>query len=139
MAVDMVLLMSGLLVAVTLTLVVVMRYYQDKLQRLRDDVEAAGHARRRTAIAASRLTEWAPFLSRSEERANEADRLLRCRTCSQAPPPRETGRSPSCGLYFSVEAPGGVQRMPPVDNKKTILLRHRFDSVPQSCARPGRD
>jgi predicted Holliday junction resolvase-like endonuclease len=62
--VDPLLLVSALLVAAVLALVLAIRYYQDRLARLQDDLDASHAARRRLASATQRLSDWAPFLAR---------------------------------------------------------------------------
>src|SRR5207245_1901585 len=62
--VDPLLLVSALLVAAVLALVLVIRYYQDRLARVHEDLDASHAARRRLATSAQRLSDWAPFLAR---------------------------------------------------------------------------
>ena len=56
--------MSALLVAAVLALVLVVRYYQDRVGRLQSDLDASGAARRKLMQSTQRLADWAPFLPR---------------------------------------------------------------------------
>ena len=62
---DPLLVVSALLIAAVLTLVLVVRYYQDRVGKLRADIEENGASRRRLAAAQARVQDnWAPVLAR---------------------------------------------------------------------------
>jgi hypothetical protein len=56
---------SALLIGAILALVLVIRYYHDRVGKLQADIEENGAARRKLAVAQARiLDQWAPILAR---------------------------------------------------------------------------